>query len=307
MDSVISINNIAKEYKASRTKTVRALGGVSFDVARGEIFSLLGPNGAGKTTLIKLLLGIIHPTAGGGSLLGKPLGDVEAKSRIGYLPENHRYPNYLTGEQVLRHFGQLANMSGSTLETRINDVLKMFNMEEWRTTKMRKYSKGMLQRIGLAQALINSPDVVFLDEPTDGVDPVGRRDIRSVLSHLKDTGVTVFLNSHLLSEVELISDRVAILNKGELLKIGTVDELTRTTNETVFDVAGDIDVAAAAVRTVIPNASIDGHRVVIETNDTAEVNKVMDALRGAGIDIREIVKRHASLEDAFMELIEKVD
>lgn len=306
MEQVIHLSNATKEFRASRNKTVRALAGVSFDVRRGEIFSLLGPNGAGKTTLIKLLLGIVRPTDGEGTLLGRPLGDVHAKSRIGYLPENHRYPNYLTGEQVLRYFGQLTGMHGAALEKRINDVLAIVNMAEWRATKIRKYSKGMLQRIGLAQAMLNEPDVIFLDEPTDGVDPIGRKEIRQTLVHLKDAGATIFLNSHLLSEVELISDRVAILNKGTLASIGTVDALTRTASEVTIDVAGDVGPAVTALNGVAEPVNIEGTRIVLHVENLVTLNAAIDALRASGVEIREIINKRASLEEAFMSLIEKV-
>ena len=306
MEQVIHLSNATKEFRASRNKTVRALAGVSFDVRRGESFSLLGPNGAGKTTLIKLLLGIVRPTDGEGTLLGRPLGDVHAKSRIGYLPENHRYPNYLTGEQVLRYFGQLNGMHGTALEKRINDVLAIVNMAEWRATKIRKYSKGMLQRIGLAQAMLNEPDVIFLDEPTDGVDPIGRKEIRQTLVHLKDAGATIFLNSHLLSEVELISDRVAILNKGTLASIGTVDALTRTASEVTIDVAGDVGPAVTALNGVAEPVNIEGTRIVLHVENLVTLNAAIDALRASGVEIREIINKRASLEEAFMSLIEKV-
>ena len=167
MESTIQLQSLVKDYRAGRGKTVHALAGVSLDVARGEIFSLLGPNGAGKTTMVKVLLGIAYPTSGSGTLLGKPLGDTATKIRIGYLPENHRFPNYLTGEQVLRYFGELTGMRGTSLVSRIGDVLRLVNMQEWGRMKIRKYSKGMLQRIGLAQAMLNNPEIMFLDEPTE--------------------------------------------------------------------------------------------------------------------------------------------
>jgi ABC-2 type transport system ATP-binding protein len=307
MESTIKINSLVKEYKKSRSTKIKALNGVSFEVGRGEIFSLLGPNGAGKTTLIKLLLGIAFPTSGDGSLLGKPLGDVRSKTRIGYLPENHRYPNYLTGEQVLRYFAQLSGMNGGSIAPHINDVMNIVNMQEWRKTKIRKYSKGMLQRIGLAQAMLNDPEVIFLDEPTDGVDPIGRKEIRQSLVKLKEQGKTIFLNSHLLSEVELISDRVAIMNKGTILRIGTVADLTDTKHEYIIKIAGEAQAAAGNVTNFASVVSSEKDQIVLRVDSVAQLNQVIDALRKAMVDISEIAPRRESLEEAFMTLIEKVD
>ena len=307
MDTTIKINTLVKEYNKSRTTKIKALNGVSFEVGRGEIFSLLGPNGAGKTTLIKLLLGIAFPTSGDGSLLGKPLGDVATKAHVGYLPENHRYPNYLTGEQVLRYFAQLSGMNGGSIAPHINDVMNIVNMQEWRNTKIRKYSKGMLQRIGLAQAMLNDPEVIFLDEPTDGVDPIGRKEIRQSLVKLKEQGKTIFLNSHLLSEVELISDRVAIMNKGTILRIGTVADLTDTKHEYVIKIAGEAGAAAGQIGGLASVVSSEKDQIVLRVDSIPQLNQVIDALRKSAVGISEIAPRRESLEEAFMTLIEKVD
>ncbi len=226
----ITVDSLEKIYKASGRKDtpVHALKPLTLEIEPGEVFGLLGPNGAGKTTLVKLLLGIVFPSSGNGSIYGKRIGTTASKRIIGYLPENHRYPQYLTGGGVLEYFGKLSGVPSSELAVRVKDLLHLVNMTKWQKTKVKKYSKGMMQRIGIAQALINNPDVVFLDEPTDGVDPVGRKEIRDIIQHLKIEGKTIFLNSHLLSEVELICDRVAILNKGNLVRMGTIPELTQT-------------------------------------------------------------------------------
>jgi len=307
MENTIHLDMLVKEYSKSRRAKTRALNGVSLEVGRGEIFSLLGPNGAGKTTLIKLLLGIAFPTSGGGSLLGKPLGDTSTKSRVGYLPENHRYPNYLSGEQALRYFARLSGMSGGVLKSRASEMLMLVNMQEWSKVKIRKYSKGMMQRIGLAQAMLNTPDIIFLDEPTDGVDPIGRKEIRQTLIQLKERGTTIFLNSHLLSEVELISDRVAIMNKGDIVKIGTVKELTNTNSEYVVTVAGDIAPAISAIGTLAAIVSTEKNHIIIRVDSIHHLNTVADALRAASIDIAEIAPRRETLEQAFLNLLEKVD
>ncbi|MFQ5769414.1 MAG: ABC transporter ATP-binding protein, partial [bacterium] len=207
-------------------RKIIALKDVTLSVEKGVIFGLLGPNGAGKTTLIKIVLGILFPTSGTASILGQPLNDVKVKERIGYLPENHRYPDFLKGGAVLDYFSKLSGVEKNRRVKNKTKLLKLVNLEEWENTKIKKYSKGMLQRLGLAQAMINDPEILFLDEPTDGVDPIGRKKIRDILLHLKDEGKTIFLNSHLLSEVEMICDKVAILDKGQLIRSGSVEELT---------------------------------------------------------------------------------
>ncbi len=199
----ISSTSLSKVYRNGLVirNPVTALSDFSMEVESGQIFSLLGPNGAGKTTFIKILLSLAYATSGTVSILGEQIPNARIRSRIGYLPENHRYPGYLTGEQVLRFFGRLSGVPHSTVEARIAPMMQMVGMEQWRRMRVKKYSKGMLQRLGLAQALINEPELIFLDEPTDGVDPVGRKEIRDLLKQLKNQGRTIFLNSHLLSEV----------------------------------------------------------------------------------------------------------
>src|SRR3989304_5850809 len=225
---IVETASIFKTYRSGVFKrvTVPALVDVSLSVDSGEIFGLLGPNGAGKTTFIKILLSIVHPTTGEATILGETLGSLKIKEKIGYLPENHRYPQFLTGYQTLHFFGGLSGLTGSALRDRALSLLDLVGLSEWKKVKIKRYSKGMLQRLGLAQALLNDPEILFLDEPTDGVDPVGRKEIRDLLKDLRKQGKTIFLNSHLLSEVEAISDRVAILNKGKVLKVGTVSEIT---------------------------------------------------------------------------------
>ena len=208
---------------------MHALQGIDLQIPRGSVFGLLGPNGAGKTTLVKILLGIAFPSGGSASVLGKPPGDVSALARIGYLPENHRYPAHLTGEQVLHHFGRLSGIRQPERGRRVTEMLRRVRLEEWRGTRTHKYSKGMMQRLGMAQAVFNEPDLLILDEPTDGVDPIGRHELRDLVLEQKQRGATIFLNSHLLSEVERLCDRVAILKQGRLVRHGTLDDLTRRT------------------------------------------------------------------------------
>jgi ABC-2 type transport system ATP-binding protein len=219
-------------------RPVRALQGIDLRVPRGSVFGLLGPNGAGKTTLVKILLGIAFPSGGRASVLGRTPGDVRAKARIGYLPENHRYPAHLTGAQVLHHFGRLSAIREPARSQRVDGLLRRVRMEEWGTTRSIKYSKGMMQRLGMAQAVLNEPDLLILDEPTDGVDPIGRHELRDLVLEQKERGATIFLNSHLLSEVERLCDRVAILKEGRLVRQGTLDELTRRTETHEIELRG---------------------------------------------------------------------
>lgn len=281
---------------------VTALKGLDLVVPRGQTFGLLGPNGAGKTTLVKLLLGIAFPTSGKGSVLGRPAGDVPARRRIGYLPENHRYPPHLTGEQVLHHFGRLSGLRRPERARRVEALLRRVRMEEWRAVRVHKYSKGMMQRLGMAQAILNEPDLLILDEPTDGVDPIGRREIRDLLLEQKARGATIFLNSHLLSEVERLCDRVAILNQGTLLREGSVADLTRPQSAWEIDVRPAAGEALAAACRRVPGASVADGRVQV-LGDAAALNALIDALRGQGAEILAIAPRRDSLEDVFVKVL----
>lgn len=222
MDLAIDLHDVAKVYKGR----VHALQGIEMRVARGEVFGLLGPNGAGKSTLVKIMMTVIRPTRAVGTVLGQPVGNKPTLQRVGYLPENHRFPRYLTGRQTLEFFGGLAKVDRPTRKRRAAELLEIVGMKDWADRKVSTYSKGMMQRIGIGQALMSDPDLVVLDEPTDGVDPVGRRDIRDVLNRIREQGKTVFINSHLLSELEMMCNRVAILVQGRVAKQGTIDDLT---------------------------------------------------------------------------------
>jgi ABC-2 type transport system ATP-binding protein len=253
-DLVIDLHDVAKTYG----RRVQALRGVRLQVAAGEIFGLLGPNGAGKSTLVKIMMTVVRPTRAAGTLLGRPLGHKATLARVGYLPEHHRMPPHLTGRQNLEFFAALARVDRKTRRRRAAEMLELVRLERWADAKLRTYSKGMQQRLALAQALMNDPDLVVLDEPTDGLDPVGRKETRDALQRLRGQGKTVFLNSHLLGEVERLCDRVAILVSGQVVRQGTVDELTAASSRYVIELAGDDPGAAAgalppeeAVRTAI--------------------------------------------------------
>ncbi len=287
---------------------VPALQGIDLRVPRGSVFGLLGPNGAGKTTLVKILLGIAFPSGGSAMILGRPPGNVWAKARIGYLPENHRYPTHLTGAQVLHHFGRLSAIREPDRSRRVADLLRRVRMEEWGTTRSVKYSKGMMQRLGMAQAVLNEPELLILDEPTDGVDPIGRHELRELVLEQKERGATIFLNSHLLSEVERLCDRVAILSKGRLVRQGTLDELTRRTEVHAIELRGierpRLDALIAGVEGLQELAATGGtgHRLEM-AGDVAALNRAIDAIRAAGASIVAIAPRKDSLEDVFVKVV----
>lgn len=239
---VIQTQNLSKTYRTGfwLAQKIRSLIAVDLDVYQGETFGLLGQNGAGKTTLLKTLLGIVRPTQGKATLLGKPLGDRNVKKRIGYLPENPYFYDYLTGWEILEFTGGLFEIPHSVQKARIPELLELvgLSMRDAKKKQLRRYSKGMLQRIGLAQALINDPELVFLDEPMSGLDPLGRYQMRETILSLKRQGKTIFFNSHILSDVEKVCDRVAILDKGELICEGSMDKLLGDVRAYVVKVKG---------------------------------------------------------------------
>jgi ABC-2 type transport system ATP-binding protein len=302
----LAAEGLTKVYRSGiGRRPVRALHGLDLRVSRGSVFGLLGPNGAGKTTLVKLALGIARPTAGRVSLLGLPGGDVRARARVGYLPENHRYPTHLTGAQVLDFFGRLSGIRNPERAARVEALLRRVRMSEWGATPVRKYSKGMMQRLGMAQAILNQPDLLILDEPTDGVDPVGRREIRDLLLEQKARGATIFLNSHLLSEVERLCDRVAILKEGRLVREGGVEQLTRPSGGFEIEVRdaepGRLAAIAARVPGLRPAAS--GPGVLEIDGGQEEMNRALDALRAAGVAIAGVRPRRESLEEVFVRVV----
>ncbi len=289
-----------------RSVRVTALSDVSLRVAPGEIFGLLGPNGAGKTTFIRILLSIIFPTAGSATMFDEPITVTANKARIGYLPENHRFPPYMTAAAILEFFGRLGGIPDRERPARIAEALELVGMTQWRTTRIRTYSKGMMQRLGIAQAILGSPDLVILDEPTDGVDPLGRKQIRDIMMRMRDQGRTIFLNSHLLSEVELVCDRVAILNKGRVVRIGSVSELTTPTDRFIIRTTAERGtlppLPALSSGTATPG---DDGTVIVATDDAVQVNRIIDALRAADVLIDEIVRERHSLEEMFINVIEE--
>ena len=296
----IDLNHVEKIYRGK----VHALRGINMQVHRGEIFGLLGPNGAGKSTLVKIMMTVVHPTRATGLMLGHPIGHKPTLGKVGYLPEHHRFPRYLTGRQALEFYGALAKVDARHRKRRSEELLRTVGMTDWANKRVASYSKGMLQRIGLAQALMNDPELVVLDEPTDGVDPVGRREIRDMLLALRDQKKTIFLNSHLLSELEMVCDRVAILVQGSVAMQGTLDELTRDSRryEIVIEGAAPEWIAARQDLQIEPMAQ-NQTRIVLRSSEASDAQPVIDRLRHDHRTIHSLRPVRENLEDLFMRAV----
>ena len=309
MDSVIAVDQLCKRYRGGIfRRPVEALRGVTFQVRPGEVFGLLGPNGAGKTTVIKVLLGIVRSSGGTASVLGFPAGDRRGRRRLGYLPENLRLPPHQTARTALEYYGRLSGMTRREVMAKQDRLLEMVGLAGRDRESVKRYSKGMLQRLGLAQTLLHAPSVLMLDEPTDGLDPVGRSQVRSILLELRDEGRTVFLNSHLLQEVELVCDRVAIMDRGQLRFLGTIPELTpQQETEVELRLRGtDADVRAALSEWpgVSPQiTAADCFLVTVPTSQQADVDHLVDQLRARNVSIVSLSWRRKTLEHAFLELV----
>jgi ABC-2 type transport system ATP-binding protein len=300
-DWVIDTKQLRKSYRE-----VEALKGVTVRVGPGQIYGLLGQNGAGKSTLVKILLGIVKKTDGQAELLGRPAGDRKVRERVGYLPEDHQFPNYHTAASLLDIYGRLYGMSRADRIKRSEEACEIVGIRKRMNDKVRTYSKGMKQRLGIAQAFFHDPDVIFLDEPTDGVDPVGRREIRDLLAHLKDQGRTVFINSHLLGEVELICDRVAILQRGDLVREGTVGELTRQDGRfSVRLAAGQAFPIEDAERLNVRVQKAGDSWDVIVGDDVGRIDAVVAMLAEKRLSIRHLVETKQSLEDVFVKMVDQ--
>ncbi|HBZ97873.1 MAG TPA: ABC transporter ATP-binding protein [Phycisphaerales bacterium] len=297
-----SIIDISDAYKTFG-RNIHALRGVDMQVAPGEVFGLLGPNGAGKSTLVKILMTVVRPTRLAGTLLGRPVGDPQTLARVGYLPEHHNFPPYLTGRQVIQFVGAMTGMPRQARRRSTDRLLKRVGMWDWADKRVKSYSKGMLQRIGLAQALVNTPELVLLDEPTDGVDPVGRQQIRDLLLELRDEGMTVFLNSHLLSELEMVCNRVAIMVKGRVAMQGTIEELTADSRRFEIRTTGP---APDWIRSLPDVTSHPEDRLTllrIRGQDAEAIQPLIDRLRSEKRAILEIKPVRESLEDLFMRAV----
>ena len=294
---VVVVEELEKRYGATR-----ALAGVSLAVGRGEVFGLLGQNGAGKTTLVKVLLGMLAPSAGTATLLGRPAGSPPARRLVGYLPEDHRLPEYHTGPSLLDFYGALQGLPKHDRRRRAAELLDLLGLAGRDRLRIRGYSKGMRQRLALAQALLHRPRVLFLDEPTDGVDPVGRKQIRELLLAERDRGTTIFINSHLLGEVEQLCDRVAILRRGTIVRSGRVAELSGDKSSWLVAFDRDPPVGWQPVGGRLLPAADGRLRFELEPTDPAGLDGFLAAAAAAGLGLRHLERERDTLEDLYLRL-----
>ena len=315
-EPAISATNLCKTYRSGTIfrKRFEALKNVSFEVKQGEVFGLLGPNGAGKTTFVKILLGIISKTAGSASLLGCKAGSIAARRQVGYLPEHLRISPHLTAWTALECFGNLSNVPNSVIRDKRDELLDLVGLTGRHREPVKNFSKGMLQRLGLAQAMLHDPRLLMLDEPTDGLDPRARAEMRQIIHRLRELGVTIFLNSHLLQEVELICDSVAILNLGQLKYCGPVDTIGQEVANENQQINAEVDLCAPLEEI---EAALQGRTfkhlkpptktiasIDIEFSYQGEVDQFVDEMRKRQISILRLLPRRISLEDAFLKLID---
>ena len=304
MENIIEIENLSKDYEIGfwKKKKVRALDNLSLNVERGQIFGFLGGNGAGKTTTIKILMSLIFPTAGNAKILGSPISDVKMHSRIGYCPENPYFYDYLTARELMSYLGELFGQSKAQSKSKTEELLTKVGLDEkdW-NRQLRKFSKGMLQRVGLAQSLINEPEIVFLDEPMSGLDPIGRREIRELIATLREQGTTVFMSTHILSDIEALCDRVAIMRKGKLSATGTLDELLANESQQFeINVKGiSSELIAANLPKFNFNIKPQGANIFVENEN--EIEEVLSTVRKSGGKLVSIHQVKQSLEELFVQ------
>jgi ABC-2 type transport system ATP-binding protein len=300
--AVIETRDLRKRYGR-----VEALRGVTLKVEPGEVFGLLGQNGAGKTTLIKILLGIVKFGDGEATLFHHPAGTAEVRKRVGYLPEDHRFPEYHSAFSLLDYYGTLYGMSRDDRRKKIPELLDQVGLAGRMHDKIRTYSKGMKQRTGIAQAIFHDPELIFLDEPTDGVDPVGRREIREIIEDRRRKGATVFVNSHLLGEIEMMCDRVAIMQKGQLIREGTVQELTSQRGVFVLGVSDPDAFPEAELRRMGYALRAVRDRWEVTLADGQSIDPALDLIRDKGLRLTHMVEKKQTLEDIFVTLVEAAE
>jgi len=296
----IEIRGLAKDYPVGfwKRKLHPALKPLDLTVESGEAFGFLGPNGAGKTTTLKLLMGIIFPTAGSATILGKNFLDHEVKRRLGFLPEQPYFYDYLSAPELLDYYAGLSGVAAADRKKRISSVLERVGLSDVGSKQLRKFSKGMLQRVGIAQAIIHEPEIVFLDEPMSGLDPLGRHEVRELIQSLKDEGKTIFFSTHILSDAEALCDRVAVIHKGELRGIGVVNDL-RSNVANKSEVIWEGAQAAAAVRELLsePHATGETVRGTVQNSD---LDRLLETLRSQGARLISVTPLHGTLEDYFL-------
>jgi ABC-2 type transport system ATP-binding protein len=302
--AAIETENLTKDYPTGflHLKTKRSLEGLTIRIEGGEVFGFLGPNGAGKSTTIKLLVGLIFPTAGTAHILGKPISDISMHQDIGYLPEQPYFYDYLTAAELLDYFARFHNLKAADRQERVEKMLKKVGLETARKIQLRKYSKGMLQRVGLAQAILHDPEVVILDEPMSGLDPLGRREVRDIILELKREGRTVLFSTHILSDAEMLCDRVGVIAGGKLRGVGAPDQIVAIKAhemEILFELTGTPGGAATAF---LNKATRTGNRYRMHIAED-ELYPTLEQLRAAGAHILSVTQIKASLEEFFMSLI----
>src|SRR5215813_13902641 len=308
MEYVVEISNLSKDYETGfwRKKKVRALDDLTLSVGGGQIFGFLGGSGAGKTTTIKILMSLLFPTSGSARILGKEISDVDMHRDIGYCPENPYFYDYLTARELMHYFGEIFGMDKARRASVAEELLTMVGLDNksW-DRQLRKFSKGMLQRVGLAQSLINDPKIVFLDEPMSGLDPVGRREIRELIAGLREKGKTVFMSTHILSDIEALCDEVAILRNGKLAATGKLDELLfKSGEERVFEInlngvsESDIVSRLNGLKPISITAKASG--ISLHTNAESDIDSILRACREAGGRLISIQPVKQSLEEFFV-------
>ncbi|MHB1413018.1 MAG: ABC transporter ATP-binding protein [Thermoleophilia bacterium] len=303
MRAAIEIEGLTKTYGAG-SGSVTPVDGLNLTVASGEIFGLLGPNGAGKTTTIKMLAGLVFPSSGSASLLGNPVGHVQTRVRIGYLPESISMNTFMRAAEYLDFHARLYGMGAARRRQKVVDVLEQTGLKENAESRVRNFSRGMMQRMALAQAIINEPELLLLDEPASALDPIGRRDLRDIIIRMRNRGTTVFINSHLLSEVEMICTRIGIMNRGRLIRIGEMGAIIRPVQ--VVDVKTDGLSAEAMASIEELAAKVDfvagGSFTAVLGNDE-EIARLVEIITTSGAVLRELSPRNMTLEAAFLEEI----
>ncbi|NCO32597.1 MAG: hypothetical protein AUJ92_06135 [Armatimonadetes bacterium CG2_30_59_28] len=303
-DTILKTENLTKEFRAPlSSNSVLALNKLSIDVRRGEVFGLVGPNGSGKTTTLKLLLGLLRPTSGRVEVFGQSARNIGIKQRIGFLPDGPYFYDYLNADELLDFYGKLFKFSKEERRRKTDELLELVGLTERRKMHVKNYSKGMTQRVGLAQALLNDPDLLFLDEPTTGLDPLGAIDMKEQIVGLRKRGKTVFICSHLLADVQAICDRVAILHRGNLVRFGKVEDLLSDTRRTEV-VAADLDPEAVQeLEKLTSNITTDNGRHVIEANTPDQVFHIMEIIRNSKGKLLAVEPKSETLEDVFVRAI----
>ncbi|HEX8894127.1 MAG TPA: ABC transporter ATP-binding protein [Terriglobales bacterium] len=280
-----------------------AVRNLTLDVPRGEVFGFLGPNGAGKSTSVKMLLGLVFPTSGEAQVLGRPVGDVKTRVKVGFLPEHFRFYDWLTATELVKLHGRLYGMSHAKLRERVPALLDLVGLTPHRDKRLRDFSKGMLQRIGLAQALLNEPDLIFLDEPTSGLDPVGRRLVRDIIRAQRDRGATVLLNSHLLGEVEITCDRVAFIKDGEVVETRQLSDDTNQQTTVTIRTANVTQEIASGLARWSRLVRTEGDYLILSVSSGAVIPEIVRYLVAKGADVYEVTPQRVSLEERFLEIV----